>query len=232
MRTRRTLPGTLASIVRPVRFLRHQSADEAAKAATPDSESEQDGDTDGAQATRGYTASKGRPTPKRRDAEGKRRGPAPPPPKTQRESMKLAKKNRASRAVRRKEATQRRGQLASGATLLPRDRGPVKAYVRDAIDSRRHVVGLFMPLAGLVFVSLILPIPQIQQIFSLFCMAMMAVMVLEGVILGRRMTRQARERFPKETISGASLGWYSFARASQIRKLRTPKPRVKVGDKV
>lgn len=198
-----------------------------------ESESEQDGGTEDAQDNvRGYTPAKGRPTPKRRDAEGKRRGPAPPPPKTQRESMKLAKQNRASRAERRKENMARRGRIASGQTLLPRDRGPVKAYVRDLVDSRRHVIGLFMPLAGLVFVSLIVPVPQVQQMFSLFCMAMMAAMVLEGILLGRRITNQARERFPKEQISAASIGWYAFARASQIRKLRTPKVRVKVGDTV
>ncbi|WP_028932806.1 DUF3043 domain-containing protein [Pseudonocardia spinosispora] len=215
-----------------MRFLRHQSAADDAKAVSSESGSESDGGTEDALNPRGFTPAKGRPTPKRRDAEGKRRGPAPPPPKTQRESMKLAKQNRASRAERRKENMARRGRIASGETLLPRDRGPVKAFVRDLVDSRRHVIGLFMPLAGLVFVSLIVPVPQVQQMFSLFCMAMMAAMILEGILLGRRITNQARERFPKEQISGLSLGWYAFARASQIRKLRTPKVRVKVGDKV
>ena len=37
--------------------------------------------------------------------------------------------------------------------LLPRDRGPVKAYIRDVVDSRPHLMGLFMPLAGLVLIS-------------------------------------------------------------------------------
>lgn len=148
--------------------------------------------------------------------------------------MKLAKQNRGSRAERRKEAADRRARMMAGdnSALMPRDRGPVKAFVRDAVDARRHVIGLFMPLAGLVFISLVLPIPQIQQMFSLFCIAMMASMVLEGVLLGRRITRQVRERFPKEEIVGFSIGWYAFTRASQLRKLRVPKPRVNIGDAV
>lgn len=181
--------------------------------------------------TRGHTPGKGRPTPKRRDAGGRRRGPAPPPPKTQREAIKLARRNRANRSERRKQAADQRARMKRGddSALPTRDKGPVKAFVRDAVDARRHLMGLFLPLAGLVFLSLVLPIPQIQQYISVFCMAMMAAMILEGALLGRRVVKQARERFPKEQISGPGLGWYTFARASQLRKLRVPKPRVDVG---
>jgi hypothetical protein len=89
-----------------------------------------------------------------------------------------------------------------------------------------------MPLALLVFVSLLLRNPVVQSYISMFTMAMVAVIAVEGVLLGRRVTRQARERFPKEHISGAALGWYAFSRASQLRKLRVPKPRVKIGASV
>jgi Protein of unknown function (DUF3043) len=156
------------------------------------------------------------------------------PPKNQRESMRLAKQNRAARTVRRKERVERRGRMIAGdeSALPAKDRGPVKAFVRDFVDAHRHVIGLFMPLAGLVALSLALPIPQIQHIFSLACMALIAAMVMEGVLLGRQVTKQARERFPKERISGPGLGWYAFARASQLRRLRIPKPRVLIGDTV
>jgi hypothetical protein len=33
-------------------------------------------------------------------------------------------------------------------------------------------------------------------------------------------------------VRGLSVGWYAFIRASQIRKLRVPKPRVRPGDKI
>ncbi|WP_028922767.1 DUF3043 domain-containing protein [Pseudonocardia acaciae] len=218
-----------------MRFLRRRS-DDAADTAVEGSEAEvEDATTIKDAFGRSYTPAKGRPTPKRRDAEGKRRGPAPPPPKTQREAQKLARKNRASRAERRKEAAERRGRMLAGdeRALLPRDRGPVKAYVRDIVDSRPHLAGLFMPLAGLVILSLVLQsTPVIQSYVSLFCMAMMVAMALEGVLLGRRVTQLARARFPKENISPLGLGWYAFSRSSQIRKLRVPKPKVKRGDPV
>jgi hypothetical protein len=41
-----------------------------------------------------------------------------------------------------------------------------------------------------------------------------------------------RAKFPDARDRSLSLGWYSFVRASQIRKLRIPKPMVKVGDTV
>ncbi len=188
--------------------------------------------------TRGYTPAKGRPTPKRKEAEGKRRGPVAPPPRTMREAMKrnreLRKSNPVSKEERRRLAGERQERMAAGDDryLLPRDKGPVKAYVRDLVDSRRHFLGAFMPLAIVVFVVLLVPYPAIQQYVTLLCMAAILVMAVEGYFNGRRIARLAREKFPKENISGRSLGWYAFVRASQIRKLRMPKPRVKVGDKV
>ncbi|OXM73431.1 hypothetical protein CF166_09630 [Amycolatopsis sp. KNN50.9b] len=188
--------------------------------------------------TRGYTPAKGRPTPKRKEAEGKRRGPVAPPPRTMREAMKrnreLRKSNPVSKEERRRLAKERQERMAAGDDryLLPRDKGPVKAYVRDLVDSRRHFLGAFMPLAIVVFVVLLVPYPAIQQYVTLLCMAAILVMAVEGYFNGRRIARLAREKFPKENISGRSLGWYAFVRASQIRKLRMPKPRVKVGDKV
>lgn len=214
-----------------MRFLRRQSDDAVDAASTTDEGAEEELGT----VDRGVTPGKGRATPKRRDAEGKRRGPAPPPPKTQREAIKLARKNRGTRAERRRESAERRSRMMAGdeRALLPRDRGPVKAYVRDLVDSRRHLAGLFMPLAALVFLSLIAQsVPFVQAYTSIFCMAMLASMAIEGVMNGRRVVNRARAQFPNEQISPLGIGWYAFARASQIRKLRVPKPKVRPGDKV
>jgi hypothetical protein len=60
----------------------------------------------------------------------------------------------------------------------------------------------------------------------------LVIMVLEGVLLARTVTKKVRAKFPDATDRALSLGWYSFVRASQIRKLRIPKPTVKVGDAV
>lgn len=177
------------------------------------------------------TAGKGRPTPKRRDSEAKRRGPAPPPPKTQREAAKLAKATRPEKGERRRLAAERRERMAAGDDryLLPRDRGPVKAYIRDVVDSRPHLMGLFMPLAGLVLISAVFPVLAVQQYMSLFSLIALLVMIIEGVTLGLTTTRKVREKFPDVEVKGLSTGWYAFTRASQLRRLRIPKPRVKRG---
>jgi hypothetical protein len=183
----------------------------------------------------GGTAGKGRPTPKRREAEGRRRGPAPAPPKTQREAAKFAKANRPpkeqQREQRRRAAEQRRAGMERGDDryLPARDRGPVRAYIRDVVDSRPHLLGLFMPLALVVVASVLVPVPAVQQYMSLFSLAMLMVMITEGVYLGLTITRKARAKFPNEDINGLGTGWYSFTRATQPRRLRMPKPRVQRG---
>ena len=179
----------------------------------------------------GRTQGKGRPTPKRRDAQGRRRGPAPPPPRTQREAAKYARANRPDREQRRRDAAERRERMAAGDEryLLPRDRGPVKAYVRDLVDSRPHLMGLFMPLAVIVLLSILVPLPEIQQYLSLFSLLALSAMIIEGIFLGVTLTRKARAKFPNENIGTLATGWYAFSRASQPRRMRIPKPRVARG---
>jgi Protein of unknown function (DUF3043) len=174
---------------------------------------------------------KGRPTPRRREAEGRKRGPAPPPPRTQREALR---RMRGSKAERRNAAAERRERMLAGDQkyLLPRDQGPVKAYVRDLVDSRPHLAGAFMPLAPLVIVVILVPSPVVQQYVSPLSTAMLLAIVLEGVLLGRTVKRRVRERFPHASESGMSLGFYAITRATQLRRLRVPKPRVSRGDPI
>ncbi|RSN53066.1 DUF3043 domain-containing protein [Amycolatopsis sp. WAC 04182] len=218
-----------------MRFLRRSTTD----TATTDTETPGD-DAVEVQA-KSYTPGKGKATPKRREAEAKRRGPVAPPPTTMREAMKRNKELRKSakadpeyKLKQRNAAKERRERMMAGEDkyLLPRDRGPVKAYIRDLVDSRRNLLGLFMPLAILVFVALILPYPEVQRYATLLCTVMLLGMIVEGFLSGRRIAKMVRLKFPNETVKGTSVGWYSFIRASQIRKLRVPKPRVKPGDKV
>jgi hypothetical protein len=216
-----------------VRFLRRKDAESADAEIDADDDIELD-----APRNRAHTPGKGRPTPKRREAEGRRRGPVAPPPRTTREAMKRARGNKDERkelASKRREvrAKQRERMMAGDEQyLMPRDRGPVKAYIRDLVDAKRNLLGLFMPLAIVIFIALLAPSPQIQSLTTLVCLLMLLAMIFEGILQGRRITRLVRERYPKEHVRGLSVGWYAFIRASQIRKLRVPKPRVRPGAKV
>ena len=217
-----------------VRFLRRNQAD------STDTDIEEVGAEDVGEdpTSKGHTPAKGRPTPKRREAEQRKRGPIAPPPRTTREAMRRARGNKEDRkeltAKRKEIRVKQRERMMAGDDkyLMPRDRGPVKAYVRDLIDSRRNFLGLFMPLAIFIFLALLVRNPTIQGYTTLLCLLMLVAMIFEGMLNGRRIARAAREKFPKEHIRGLGIGWYAFIRASQLRRLRVPKPRVKPGDKI
>ncbi|WP_264198131.1 DUF3043 domain-containing protein [Pseudonocardia sp. ICBG601] len=73
---------------------------------------------------------------------------------------------------------------------------------------------------------------MIQQYVTLFTFLMLIVMVVEGTLLGMQVLKKARAKFPDEEIKGLGTGWYAFSRATQPRRMRVPKPRVKRGDTV
>ncbi len=183
------------------------------------------------------TSGKGRPTPKRRDAEGRRRGPVAPAPMTAKEARARRKASRGTKQERRAAADERRVAAADRRKrmldgeekyLLPRDKGPVKGFVRDIVDARRNLVGLFMPMAVVMIMAMFVG-PQLQSIVTLAMFVMLLFMVVEGFLLGRIVNRKVRERFPDATERPFALGWYAFVRASQLRKMRAPKPRVQAG---
>jgi hypothetical protein len=192
--------------------------------------------------TGGKTAPKGRPTPKRDSS--RRRGPVAPAPMTSAEARRRRKElrgpklsreeRREEKATRRVAMADRRERMMAGddAYLLPRDKGPVRRYARDIVDSRRiSVLGLFMPAAlGLIFVML--AVPQVQAFISPAMLILMAIMIVDGFLLGRRVNRLVDEKYPDHTEGGWKLGFYAASRASQLRRMRAPRPQVNRGDKV
>jgi hypothetical protein len=190
------------------------------------------------------TAPKGRPTPKRNEA-ARKRGPVAPAPMTAAEARRRRKElggpkltkeeRRAEKVTRRAAMADRREKMMSGedAYLLPRDKGPVRRYVRDIVDSRRNVLGLFMPAAlGLVFVMLSVPSLAVQQMLSPAMLVLVVVMAGDGLLIGRRVNKMVDAKFPDNVESGWKLGFYAASRASQLRRMRAPRPSVNRGDKI
>ena len=185
------------------------------------------------------TAPKGRPTP-RRSAAARRKGPVAPAPMTSAEARarrkslagpKLSRaERRANSAARRAQMADRREHMMAGDEryLLERDRGPVRRFVRDLVDARRNVLGLFMPSA-LTLLFVMFAVPQLQLYISPAMMLLMALMMLDGLILGRKVARRVDEKFPEDTESRWKLGFYAASRASQMRRMRAPRPQVKHG---
>jgi hypothetical protein len=198
--------------------------------------------SDAAQSAAGTTAPKGRPTPKR---DQRKRGPVAPAPMTSAEARRRRKEiggPKLSRAERKAERTSRRADMAErrekmmageDAYLLPRDKGPVRRYVRDVVDSRRNVLGLFMPAAlGLIFIMLAVPSLTVQRLLSPAMLVLVLIMLIDGFILGRKVNKLVDQKFSNNTESGWKLGFYAASRASQLRRMRAPRPQVNRGDKV
>ena len=169
------------------------------------------------------TAGKGRPTPKRSEAERRRRQPYTAP-KDRKEATRASRDRQRTDRTRRMEAVRRGEEWA----LPPRDRGPVKALARDYVDSKRRVSEYYMYGLLVLLVLLFIRTPIVQTIVPLLVLAAVLIMGVEGIFIGRKVKSLAAGRLPGESTRGIAL--YSAMRALQIRKLRVPKPRVKPGD--
>ena len=181
-----------------------------------------DADT-GLTTSHAVTAGKGKPTPKRSEAERRRRQPYTAP-KDRKEASRVSRDRQRADRGRRMEAVRRGEEWA----LPPRDRGPAKALARDYVDSKRRISEYYMYGLLVLLVLLFIRAPIVQTIVPLLVLGAVLVMIVEGVFIGRRVKVLAAERMPGESTRG--LGLYSAMRALQIRRLRMPKPRIKPGD--
>jgi len=171
------------------------------------------------------TAGKGKPTPKRSEAERRRRQPYTAP-KDRKEAARTSRDRQRTDRTRRMEAVRRGEEWA----MPPRDRGPVKALARDYVDSKRRVSEYYMYGLLVLLVLLFIRAPIVQTIVPLLVLAAVLIMGIEGVLIGRKVKSLAAERLPGQSTRGLAL--YSAMRALQIRRLRVPKPRVKPGDSI
>jgi Protein of unknown function (DUF3043) len=169
------------------------------------------------------TAGKGRPTPKRSEAERRRRQPFSAP--ADRKAAVAQTRGRDREARNRKYAAMRRGEEWA---LAAKDRGPVRALARDYVDSRRRISEYYMYGLGVLVVLLF--IPATRLIVDYLVLGVVLIMLAEGTFLGRQVLKLAAERFPGERTRGVRV--YAALRAMQIRKLRMPAPRVQPGDTV
>lgn len=171
---------------------------------------------------------KGRPTPKRRDAQGRRTGPPPPPPTTRKEAYR---RMRETQAAGRKD---NRAAAASGVqrALPKRDRGPARLLVRNIVDSRRNIGSAFLVVAGLVLVGYFIPDTRIRSYTVLLWMAFFVAIIVDSFFLARRIKKTVADRLPDAPDSNRGLIWYGVTRATMVRRWRFPKPAVKVGAEV
>jgi hypothetical protein len=176
-------------------------------------------------ARRAYTAAKGRPTPKRSEAEKRRRQPYTAP--GDRKAAGPADRDRSRGDRQRKLEAMRRGEDWA----LPRkDQGQVKGLARDVVDSRRGLSEYYLYAIVLLVVLLFVPALRGKPIVDYVILLILVVIVAEGWWVGRKVVALANERYPGQSTRGVKM--YSALRGTQIRRMRVPAPRVDRGDKV
>jgi hypothetical protein len=171
-------------------------------------------------------AAKGRPTPKRSQAEANRRQPitgsrAPAAPRTPEDKAK-ARANRGTKyeAMKRGEAW----------ALNPRDRGPTRALARDFIDSKRRISEYYMYVLVILLGAVFLRNKGAQEFVSPLVLVLVVVILMDAWLIRRQLTKLVAERLPGESVRGLTM--YSVMRALQIRRFRVPAPRVGPGTKI
>ncbi|MFE4593694.1 DUF3043 domain-containing protein [Streptomyces laurentii] len=171
-------------------------------------------------------APKGRPTPKRSEAQTQRRR-AQSAPMDRKEATKRQREARRADLVRQREA------LNSGdERFLPaRDKGPVRRFARDFVDSRFAVAEFFLPVAVVILVLSLFGnrVPRLQDIALLLWGVLIVLIVLDSIGTWIRLRKQLNTRFPNEPKRGAIP--YALMRSLQMRRLRLPKPQVKRGER-
>jgi hypothetical protein len=168
---------------------------------------------------------KGRPTPTRKEAEAaaKARAKVPRSRKEMMAAQRLAKSESSSKV---------RAGMRSGDEryLLPRDKGPVRRFVRDFVDSRLSFVELLIPLLILTMVLGYSGNEAMRSIGNTILLGTVLLVIVDMFTLRIRLRRRLAERFPDEPTKG--LTYYALTRALQMKFMRLPKARVKLGQQL
>ncbi|MGI8522222.1 MAG: DUF3043 domain-containing protein [Nocardioides sp.] len=165
---------------------------------------------------------KGRPTPSRKEAEAAAKARA----KVPRTRKEIAAQQKLGR--RESSAAMRQAMRTGDDRALPqRDRGPVRRFVRDFVDSRFSLIELFIPIMLVVLVLGYSGNETLRAAANTGMFAVLLLIVVDMVRLRFKVRREVERRFPDTTPQG--LTYYAITRAMQMRFMRMPKSQVKVG---
>ena len=178
-------------------------------------------------------ARKGRPTPKRRDSQGKR-GPVSAP-KTRKEAYarqkQLAKQQKGSQAAAkpRSVAEQRAALKRGDVSALPRrDQGKTRKLARDYVDSHRMLSNYLLFLFPIMVAGIVPALSMLQIVVLVVFLGLL----FEWYIVGRRIRALSLERFGEAQGGNLSIGFYAGSRAYLPRRWRLPAPQVDRGDSI
>lgn len=168
---------------------------------------------------RNQNSGKGRPTRTRKEAQAGRK-----------RTFGATVDRKAARAQLREDRARARAGLAAGdPRYFPaRDRGPVREFVRDYIDSRVSAGEFFVYFALVVALLSVVPNATVLRIIMLVWTGMIALVVVDTFYLWFSLRRAVARRFPGQDRGAVR---YGLLRSLQVRPLRLPKARVRIGGK-
>jgi hypothetical protein len=186
-------------------------------------------------------AGKGRPTPKRSEAERSRyrsiqggttsgrtsSGPARDPSRKLTPEEKAREKDRARTDRTKRLEAMRRGEDWA---LSPRDQGPLKKLTRDYVDSHRRASEFYMYALVILLVALFTRNKVVESYTGPLVFVLIAIILIDALFISRGLRKLVAERFPGQSTRG--LTWYAVMRSMQIRRMRNPQPHVRPGDKI
>lgn len=170
----------------------------------------------------GKNGGKGRPTPTRKEAQAAARARAKPP--------RTRKEMRAQQRQQRLESSQRiRSAMKTGDEryYMPRDKGPVRRFVRDYVDSRFSFLEIVIPVMLVTLVMQYSGNVALMNAGSFTLVGMFFLIVFDILVLRFRLRRELARRFTDESTKGTT--WYAVSRSMQMRFMRLPKPQVRIG---
>ncbi|MBW8173545.1 DUF3043 domain-containing protein [Ornithinimicrobium sp. Arc0846-15] len=169
------------------------------------------------------TTGKGRPTPKRRDQEAANRRPLVP------DNKSATKEEKQRRKAARAKA--REGMLRGDERYLAaRDRGPMRRFLRDAVDTRWNIGEVLLPMMLMILAASLVNIANLQVLTFTLAWGLIIVGLADAVMLWRRTKVRATEIFGEAPGKGSAA--YVILRAFQMRISRVPRPVVKRGDEL
>lgn len=168
---------------------------------------------------------KGRPTPSRKEAEAAARARA----KGAADKKAARQKLRQSRLEQ--NTRMREGMKTGDERFLPaRDQGRVRRFVRDRVDSRLSAAEFLLPLLVVIMLLTYSGSSMLNRYGQSLWAVTILLVAVDTIWLVFQLKRDLKRRLPDESHKGATF--YGILRAMQLRFLRLPKPKVKLGQKL
>ena len=163
-------------------------------------------------------AKKGRPTPSRKVAESKRKVSTLAPV-----IGKEAKKREKELARDHRKAAHAAYMRGDENAMPLRDRGPVRRFIRDEVDSRRSIGEYFMPVIFIVLILSVVPNMFVNAIALIFMYAVILYAFADGFFFTRKLKKQIIEKFPDANTQGLGIyGWIRSRTSATFCALKRP----------